>query len=475
MKWLKPYDIFLEAQNQFLPQAQIELKPKSKYNPKNLVNEISVGMLLLNSNFLDDILDRGLKARYSENSQVFLSDLKSLLLNKNRLKVGKFEGDICVQDDDMSKITSLFDDLDFEIEKDWNTLIDARNISRNIGDKLLQDDKLTTDMIKVIYWVGPNKDKEHPEDLVIELESGRQLSIVLNKGLSNSKTSSFNTLGDEILGVEFDKLHKEEYLSKWDKLVQNWVKIIYENANKNIQIHIEKFIDPSRIDSLGYFEYFDLKHNDMRFKNIGEHIKEFDKNILKLSDLLIQVWKNRDTCFMDTERVYKEWMEKKIFLLNSKILEHIFTESILKNYAGQVTKQDDGFKSTDGDIKMRLMKIIVEKLGCLERPMYFFSSKGNIMDFIPSRDLFRKYYDDFGVLFDYHVKMVVDPEDEEKNDFKIDIIVNLDGNKLLDLIISVNFSGGEMSSKLNSKFKFQPVTDFNYILSNKMKGIIDED
>jgi hypothetical protein len=223
MKWLKPYDIFLEAQNQFLPQAQIELKPKSKYNPKNLVNEISVGMLLLNSNFLDDILDRGLKARYSENSQVFLSDLKSLLLNKNRLKVGKFEGDICVQDDDMSKITSLFDYLDFEIEKDWNTLIDARNISRNIGDKLLQDDKLTPDMIKVIYWVGPNKDKEHPEDLVIELESGRQLSIVLNKGLSNSKTSSFNTLGDEILGVEFDKLHKEEYLSKWDKLVQNWV------------------------------------------------------------------------------------------------------------------------------------------------------------------------------------------------------------------------------------------------------------
>jgi DNA repair ATPase RecN len=44
--------------------------------------------------------------------------------------------------------------------------------------------------------------------------------------------------------------------------------------------------------------------------------------------------------------------------------------------------------------------------------------------------------------------MVIDPEDEEKNDFKIDIIINLDGKKLLDLVIIVNFSGGEMSRLL---------------------------
>lgn len=475
MKWLQPYNVFLEQQNQFLPQSQVEIKTPIKYNPKNLIGELCVGMLLLNNNFLDDLLDRGLKARYSENSQVFLSDLKTMLINKNRLQLGKFDGDICVEDDDISKLTNLFDDIDFEIEKDWSLLIDARITSRNICDKILQDDKLTPNMIKCVYWVGLTDDKTYPEDLVIELESGTQLNIVLNKSLTGQKSSSFNTFGDEILGVDLDGLYKQEYATKWDKLVQNWVKIIYENANKNIQIHIEKFLDPQRIDSLTYFEYFDLKHNDIRFKNIGEHIKEFDKNILTLSDLLNEVWKNKETCFVDPQRVQKDWYEKKVFLLNSKILEHLFTESLLKNYPGQISKQDDGFKKLDGDIKMRMMKVIVEKMGCLERNLYLFSNKGNNMDFIPSRDLFRKTYDDFEVLFDYHVKMVVNPNDDEENNFKIKLILNMDSQKLLDLLITINFTGGEMSSRLSSKFKFIPVTNFNLILTNKMRREIDED
>jgi hypothetical protein len=475
MKWLKPYEVFLEQKEQFLPKAEIELKSPLKYNSKNLISELCIGMLLLNNNFLDNLLDRGMKARYSENSQVFLSDLKTMLLNKNRLQLGKFDGDICVQDEDTSKLTNIFDNIDFEIENDWNTLIDARIYARNICDKILQEDKLLPEMIRSVYWTGLNDDKTYPEDLVIELESGNQLGIVLNKGISNAKTSSFNTFGDEILGVDLDTLYKGEYQSKWDKLVQDWVKIIYENANKNIQIHIEKFIEPDRIDSLSYFEFFDIKHKDLRFKNIGEHIKEFDKNILYFSDLLNEIWKHKDMCFMDSERVYKEWMEKKIFILNSKILEHLFTESLLKNYSGQIVKQEDGYKSTEGNIKMRLMKVIVNKLGCLERPLYLFSSKGNNMDFIPSRELFRRFYDDFELMFDYHVKMVVESQDEDSNVFKIDMILNLDGSKLMDILISIDFSGGEMSNKLSSKFKFSPVADFNYILTSKMRKQLDED
>lgn len=474
MRWLKPYEIFLEQQNQFLPQNPIDLKPVVKYNPKNLINELCIGMLLLNNNFLDDILDRGLKSRYSENSQVFLSDLKNLLINKNRLQLGKFDGDICVQDDDVSKITSLFDNIDFQIEDDWNILVDSRILARNICDKILQEDKLTSDMIKCVYWVGLGDNKIYPEDLVIELDSGKQLGIVLNKSLSTKKTSSFNTFADQILGVDLDNLYKEEYLPKWNKLVQEWVKIIYENSNKNIQIHIEKFIDPDRIGSLGYFEYFDLKHKDIRFKNIGEHIKEFDKNILKLSDLLNEIWKNKESCFIDPDRVYKDWTEKKVFILNSRILEHMFTESLLKNYPDQIEKRDDNLKLVDGDIKMRLMKIIVEKLGCFERPLFLFSNKGNTMDFVPNRDLFRKTYDEFEVLFDYHVKMVVNTDDEDANDFRIKIIVNFQDKKLFDLNISIGFSGGEMSPKLSSKFKFNTVPEFNLILTNKMREVLDE-
>jgi hypothetical protein len=61
----------------------------------------------------------------------------------------------------------------------------------------------------------------------------------------------------------------EEYLPKWDKLTHEWVRILYENANKNIQAYIEKFIDPKRIETIGYFDYFDIRHSDQRFKHLG--------------------------------------------------------------------------------------------------------------------------------------------------------------------------------------------------------------
>lgn len=474
MKWLKSRYVFLENKNLFLPQTPTDLVPQNKYNSKNLISEICVGMLLLNNNFLDDLLDKGMKARYSENSQVFLSDLKTMLLNKNRLQLGKFTGDICVVDDDTSKITNMFDSIDFEIERDWNVLIDARIYARNICDKILQDDKLTPEMIKTVYWVGLSENKIYPEDLVIELESGNQLGLVLNKSMSQ-KSTSFNTFGDEILGVDLDGLYKGEYLGEWNKLVQNWVRIIFDNAHKNYKIHIEKFIEPDRIDSLNYFEFFDIKHKDIRFKNIGEHIKEFDKNILKLEDLLNEIWKNKEMCFSNPKRVTEEWLEKKIFLLNSKILEHLFTESLLKNYPNQISKLEDGYKSTDGNVKMRLLKILVEKMGCMERPLYYFSSKGNNWDFVPSRDLFRKLYDDLDLTFDYHVKMVMDTEDEKENDFKMKMKLSLDGDNLLDVIIKVGFSGGEFTNKLSSKFQFEPNYNFNTILITKSNKLMNED
>jgi hypothetical protein len=77
-------------------------------------------MVLLNNSFLDNILDRGLKARYSENSGVFLTDLKNLLLSKNRLELGKLEGGKFVVDNELSKINGFFDSVEFDIEKNWD-------------------------------------------------------------------------------------------------------------------------------------------------------------------------------------------------------------------------------------------------------------------------------------------------------------------------------------------------------------------
>jgi hypothetical protein len=44
----------------------------------------------------------------------------------------------------------------------------------------------------------------------------------------------------------------------------------------------------------------------------------------------------------------------------------------------------------------------------------------------------------------------------------------------MDCVVSVRFSGGEMSGKLSAKYAFEPVDNFNTIVSEKTK-ISDED
>lgn len=452
MKWLKKYEMFLESKD---------------YSTKNLISEICISMILLNNEFLDNILDRGLKGRYElNNSHIFLTDLKSLLLAKNRLNLGKIENGKCVIDNEISKISSLFDNIKFDIDKDWNMLINSRNSARSIIDKLLNDGKLESDRIRNIFWLGPNKDDNYKEDIIIELNDGKQYSLFLNKNLSNSKISTFSKFADSLIGDDINRLYEGEYLSKWDKLTQEWIKLIYENSNKNIQQHIEKFIDPKRIESIGYFEVFDIKHNDPRFKHLGEFIKELDKNILKFQDLLIEIWKNKDTCFNNPDQVSKKWSETKIIILNSKILENLLTRSLKLNFRENIIRLEDGFKLASGNVKMRLFKNLVEKMGCLERDVYYVNNNGNSFHMIPSRDFFRENYDELNIKFDYHVKFTVDDE-EDKNDFNIKMRLELDEAPLINMDVSVKFTGGEMSGKLSAKHKFELVDNFNYIIYNK--------
>lgn len=459
MKWLRKFELFKESKS---------------YSNKNLISEICVSMVLLNNEFLDNILDRGLKARYSENSQIFLTDLKNLLLSKNRLHIGKFIDDRCVVDEEISKVNGVFEDIKFDIEKDWNTLISARTTARSIIDKLLPDDKLDSNYIKAVYWLGPNKDDNHQEDIVLELSDGKQYSFFLNKNLSNTKTASFNKFAEELIGQDLDRLFKEDYLTKWDKLTQEWIRIMYENVNKDVQAHIEKFIDPNRIDSIDYFEYFNIRHTDSRFKHLGEFMKEFDRNILKLSDLLSEVWKKRETLFLDLERVEKEWYETKVVILNSKILENLLTSSLKNNFSEYIKKTESGLKKSSGTIKMKLFKVLVEKLGSVERDIYYIAKRGQEFHMIPSRDFFRKYYDDLEILFDYHVPLVVS-EDEENNDFNIKLALKLDDEDLIDMNIAVKFTGGEMSGKLSAKYKFDLSPSFNYMISKKNQSSDIED
>lgn len=452
MKWLKKFDLFKESKN---------------YSNKNLIMEICVSMILINNEFLDNILDKGQKARYSEDSQVFLTDLKNLLIAKNRLKLGVFIDEECVEDEEDSKINGYFDLVNFSIEKDWNTLVESRIIAREIIDKLLPDDKLVPQRIRNIYWLGPNKSKEHPEDIVIELNDGVQYSFHLNKSMSKQKTASFNKFAEEIIGDDLDRLFSDAYIERWNKLTQEWVKLIYENVNNTIKHHIEKFIDPNRIETLGYFDYFDITHSDHRYQNLGEYIKDFDKNILKLSDLLSEVWKEPDKHFMDHERVVEKWHEIKIVILNSKILENLFSTSLKLNHKDEITKLDNEYKLAEGTLKMNLFKLLVDKMGCVERSLYYINKKGTEFNMLPSRQFFRDYYNDLSIKFDYHVAFDIDESDEDYNNFTVKIKLELDNEELLHLDAIVKFSGGEMSGNLSTKYKFNISPKFNYLVSKK--------
>ncbi len=364
---------------------------QSKYSNKSLIKEICVCMVLLNNEFLDIMLDNGIKSRYLENSKVFLTDLKNLILSKNRLSLGKFNNNRFEIDNEVSKINNSFESVEFDIEGDWSVLVNSRNVARSIMDKILSDSKLSTDMIKRIFWIGPNKDSDHNEDIVIEMTDDRQYSIFLDKNFSTSKSSSFNTLADDLIGQDMEKIFDEANILKWDKLTQEWIKIVYENSNKNIQSHIEKFIDTKRIESIGYFEYFDIRHRDPRFKYLGEFIEEFEKNILKFSDLMNEIWKKKEENFIDVSRVEKNWNEVKMVILNSRILESLITSSLKSSKMDEIKKLDDGYKMSSGSVKMKFMKTIVNKLGCLERETHYVSKDGSEFYKVPSREFFRKF------------------------------------------------------------------------------------
>lgn len=443
-----------------------EAKDEAIYRPTNLVHELCTALVLLNNNFLDNILDRGLRARYQENTDVFLNDLKTLLTGKGRLHLGKFLNNRCNKDTEYGNLNKLFDSLEFKIDDDWHMLVDARVAARNIIDKMIPGEKLREDMIEAIYWIGPNKNEESQEDIVVELKDGRQFSFFLNKNVTLYKTAAFNKFADELIGNEFENMFGPQYIAKWNQLTKRWVEIIYENANKNIQIHIEKFIDSQKINNLTYFEYFDLEHRDPRFKNLGEYIKELDGNFLKFSDLMAAIWKQREKCFADEEKVFNEWMEEKVVVLNSRILEHILTESLTKRAIGDIKKLEDGLKSASGKVKMKLVKTIVQKLGCRNRNMFYLGNNGNIFTLVPTVNFFREGYEFIDCKFDYHVELTINKE-ERKNDFQIRIKLELDGKELMDCEVGVNFGRKEMSGHLSARYKFGFSTDFNEIIQSK--------
>lgn len=451
MKWIRSYKLYTES--------------KSSGNSSKVVTELCIAMLLINPNFLDKLLDQGQKNRYTENSLVFVNDLRNLLFGNNRLRVGSFneETNKFEESNELSVTNNYFSNLTdgFDIEKDWNKLVKSRILARSIQDKILITEKLNPDNIKFIYWIGPNKERGDKEDLVIELENGEQFPIALNSKMNLSKTKSFNALIDVLLGEEKSEKLFTSYESKWDKLTQEWVRIIYENAKKPIQLHIEKFIDPDRIYSVTWEDYFNYKHRNKKYQYLGEYLPEFDKNILKFSKLMSTIYNNPEICFEDPQKVKDEWNEVKTLILNSNIIEHLFTETFQEIMDEEEIERDsNNFIPATGKMKERLMKVILDLLGAKEIELNYLHS--NHYYKIPSREYFRKNYDDFRIKFDYHVELT---GEDDSNDSQFDIKLELNGEELLDIELKTGWSGGEMSGKLSTKIKLDFSDQYNLIIT----------
>ena len=114
---------------------------------------------------------------------------------------------------------------------------------------------------------------------------------------------------------------------------------------------------------------------------------------------MTEIYKNPDLCFDNPEEVLNEWNEKKIFILNSKILEHLFTETFKKLIGDEeVSRDDDNYTSATGDMKERLMKVFLDLLNVEERELnYFYSDKYYK---VPARSFFRNNYDNFRIKYD---------------------------------------------------------------------------
>ena len=148
-------------------------------------------------------------------------------------------------------------------------------------------------------------------------------------------------------------------------------------------------------------------------------------------------------------------------LLNSKIIEHLYTESFRELSEGD--SEDGRYMNAGDDMKMRLLKLFVEMLNIGERDVYYFGNSGNEFNKLPGRQFFRDMYDKIDVKYDYHVDLTdIELDEDKEGDFTIRY--DLDGEPLARLNLINSWSGGEMSGNLNVKMNLDLNKEFNVLI-----------
>ena len=427
----------------------------------NTISDICVAMSLINPDFLSPILDKGLISRYTQNNTVFLNDLKTILFKNEKLKIGKKENSKVVIDDDISVANKIFNMNEFDIQKDWNILQNARNLARNIYDKLLLNEKLTKDMIKYVYWLTPNKDTyKFINDMTIELTDGRQFNITVNKSFNTSGSMSFATLSNVLMGDNTNiKLYSDVYLEKWNKLIQEWVRLNYESANTDFRVHIEKFVSSDRISSITYNNYYEVINKDDTKKILGEEVNELDKNYTHLCDLLSDMYKNQ-IGYNNFEEFNKTWIGIKKVSLNSNIIEDLIYNEFELIDAEEKEKNESGKIKAKGKLKLNFVKLFADliKANKFTNRIYFTNTKHYN---IPSRTHIKENYDKFDIMYKiHHTVSNEDIEEGLKDDFEISFDVYYNSEIVTNIKIFIGYV--KEMDKLSAKYKLITSSDFNY-------------
>lgn len=421
-----------------------------KKNNTDLILTLCVGMLLINPEFLDNILDKGLKGRYTHDTNMFLNDLKTLLTKKNRFVLGQYQNKEIIEDTDLGKINTFFNDYtsEFNIEEDWKILKKAREIHRTISNELLFGERLTPDMIKTVYWLKPNK-----ETFDIAIKTNIDTYLISLKPKNHTKTKSFNTIADILLGTTQKTVFEGKYIELWDNLTRAWVRTIYENVKPHYKLAIDQFFDFSRVESLTFDALYEIEIEDKNYKRLGKYFSVLDKNYRELHKLLSDIFKKKEA-FNNFNEFIDTWNKIKKEILYSRIIEDILLSVIEDLMDEEKSQEDDSMIVANDTLKMRLMKLIVELLSVEEHDIFYF--KRDEMIYIPSRKWFRNNFNKLRITFDFHT-----PLNDDGSNFKIRL--SKDNKHILTLNMNTNFSGGEMSGRLSTKYEFDFSNDINFL------------
>jgi len=257
------------------------------------VYQLCTAMCLLNKDFLRPLLSGGLEKRYSLHPNVFLNDLKNILLDpKTKIKIGKLvDGVYVMEEDQLAKMSKILQTTDFIPSKDWNWLSKAEKTAENISKNI---------NIREVYWTPDEKC-----DMVVKTDS-KSVRIFLGKNLDKKyEATEFFT---KIFSTNISLDHLMDHLTNiWcDLLLQ-----LPENLKKYLYVwNFKPNMTWEEFQELYSEKYLGEEIPELRFRY--KKFSHFSKDAIRYIPELMEEWKIRK------EKAFSDfWLEHIIQILKS--------------------------------------------------------------------------------------------------------------------------------------------------------------